>query len=447
MSGNKIGTFILATALLVVSVILNRAFSQDHLHSSDMCEQSLLLNRESEQIRNNDRRLALEKATQALEVAEKYGCDEMGALSHKNIGIIHFFIGEYVDAASHYQKSLALYDALGHRSGIASLYHVIAFLKQNQGNFDDAIGYYHKAAEIRESIGELGGVANTQNNLSMIYFYRGQFGESLRLLHNAIKLYMQIGDTLEVIECYINIAAIYETQGMYSESLQKLDDAMELARKKNDLRLKSIILQNSGTVHYELNNLDAAFDLLTSALLIKIDLEDQSGISNCLSNIGSTLRRQGRIDESNNYFLQALKIDQELGNKLGIATQLAQIAGNLLEKNEPLSAIEYYAQSNAIAAELDARYLMKENFMYLIRAHLAVNEYDAAFNYMRHYISYRDDMTISPEELAGFEPISYLQQFSRSLKGRNISKSLLETLLTLSILINIALIIYLIKRR
>lgn len=247
-------------------------------------------------------------------------------------------------------------------------------------------------------------------------------------------------------ECIINIAAIYETQGLYAEALEMLDDALQLSDKKGDLKLKSIILHNSGLVHYELGSFETSFELLTQSLLLKIDLDDKFGISNCLSNIGSVLRAQGRTDESNNYFLQALKIDQELGNQLGIATQLAQIANNLLEKNEPLSAIDYFTQSNAIAANLDARYLMRDNFMYLIKAHIAVNEYDAAFNYMRQYISFRDDMTLTPEELAGFEPPSPFSHISRKLQFGS-GKQMIEILLSISIILNAVLIIFLLAKR
>jgi tetratricopeptide (TPR) repeat protein len=163
--------------------------------------------------------------------------------------------------------------------------------------------------------------------------------------------------------------------------------------------------------------------------------------------MGSVLRMLGRLDESNAHFTQALKIDQELGNDLGIAIQFAQIAGNLLDKKEPLSAIDYYNQSNEIAYTINALPLLRDNYMHLVKAHLDVNNYDQAFNYMRRYISFRDDMIIPPEVLEGYERIKYQHGGLPWLLREILGIEVIELLFGISVVLNLVLLFLIWKKR
>ncbi|MBE0661979.1 MAG: tetratricopeptide repeat protein [Bacteroidales bacterium] len=378
------------------------SIAQDILIAHDYCETAKQLNLESENIRNSDRQLALEKAEQALVLAQKHACGSMEALAHRNIGIIYFFKGSYPEAEDSFSKALQIYSSIADSLGVSNVLNNMAFVFIKTGQYKKAHDFLSRAQHMFIILGDSIGEAKTWLNLMQVYFYQGMFAEALASIRKALAIHEERGDVSNILLCQNNLAAIYETQGLYDEALDIFEQALQTSIDLEDDASRSMILNNMGMIHYELEEYQNAIDLYTNSLLLKVELDDKAGISLCLSNLGSTLRMLGRIDESNAHFTQALKIDQDLGNQLGIAIQLAQIAGNLLHKNEPLNAISYYQQSNEIAYDINARHLLKENFMYLVKAYIAANNYDQAYDYMVKYITFRDDMIIPPEELEGY---------------------------------------------
>jgi len=442
-------TYRLSVVFLVSFFVIQNtaAFSQDYLVKEDHCEQALHLNKESEALRNTDRKLALMKAEEALQIAEQSRCEEMIALANRNIGIIHFFTGNYQQAEIFYATSLELYQNLGDRHGEAAMIHTIGFLHQARSEFDKAMKLYQESIRIKEEIGDTRGMATTYDNISNIHYYQGNYAEAIRLIRKTSIIWEEAGELEELAYTQVNLAAIYEIQGFYDESKSLLWQALDNLENYPNDALRSTILHNMGTIYYELSDYEQAMALFTEALLIKIDLDDKAGISLNLSNIGSLFRMQGRLDQSNSYFAQALKIDQELGNQMGIATQLAQIAGNLLDKHEPLQAIEYYRQSNDIAGSINARFLLKENYKHLITAYTQARNYGMAYEYMKLFVSFSEELTLSPEELTGLsqttirkkEPLESLQKISKSV--------FFTVVLTVSIVSNLILLFLAWRRR
>lgn len=437
-------SILIAFILLSYSIV---SFAQDAMIGFDNCETAKQLNRESENIRNTDRRLALEKAEQALALAQKHACSSMEALAHRNIGIIYYFTGSYPEAEDSFSKAMLIYTSIADSLGVSYVLNNLATVFIELGDFKKAHDFLSQAQKMFITLGDSAGEAKTWLNMMQVYFYQGMFADALASIRKAITIYEEHGDVANILLCQNNLAAIYETQGLYPEALDILEQALQSSIELEDDATRSRILNNMGMIRYELEEYQHAIDLYTNSLLLKIELDDKAGISLCLSNIGSALRMLGRIDESNAHFTQALKIDQDLGNQLGIAIQLAQIAGNLLHKNEPLNAISYYLQSNEIAHEINARHLLKENFMYLVKAYLAVNNYDLAYDHMVKYITFRDDMIISPEELEGY---GYEKNEPGKL-SRLIRKSgnlgFFDLVLSLSIILNIALLIWILRKQ
>lgn len=435
-------------AILAIFLLCSHTLSsQDVLHHEDFCDKALQLNLESEMLRSTDRRLALSKAEQALALAKEHACSRMEALAYRNVGIIYYFTGSYGEAEEHFRRSLFIYESMKDLAGVSSAYNNLGLLFIRRADFDKAADFLNKSHDMSEAIGDLAGVSRALINITQIYFYQGKFADALASSQKALSISEELNDLEDIIHCQINIAAIYETQRLFDQALEMLDRLLQSANDLDNDPFRSRILHNMGTVYYELDDYNKALELYTSSLLLKIELNDKAGTSLCLSNMGSALRSLGHLDESNSYFLQALKIDQELGNQLGIANQLAQIAGNLLDKKEPLSSIDYYNQSNEIAFGINARTLLRDNYMHLVKAHLAVNNYDQAYDYMYKYITFRDDMMISPEELEDYRQESGTRGKLLAIIKNMGGLSAFELALAFSIVINMVLLLLGLKRR
>jgi adenylate cyclase len=150
---NKTGrTYIMYCAVFLAYLFVSVAatHSQDVLTHEDYCEEALQLNHESASARNTDRQLALELAEKALALAEMHACSQMEALALRNIGIIYFFRGSYVEAEEYFNKSLFIYESIYDSIGISSVYNNLGLLFTRQSEYKKAFDFFVKSHDLSE---------------------------------------------------------------------------------------------------------------------------------------------------------------------------------------------------------------------------------------------------------------------------------------------------------
>jgi len=98
---------------------------------------SLIKQSASHFIDNRDR--AMDLAIQARDLAEKVNFPEGQAYAFKNIGIVYYYQGKYLEALEQYNQSLKIFQDIKDNVGIANLYNNIGASYYNKADYARAL--------------------------------------------------------------------------------------------------------------------------------------------------------------------------------------------------------------------------------------------------------------------------------------------------------------------
>jgi DNA-binding SARP family transcriptional activator/tetratricopeptide (TPR) repeat protein len=169
-------------------------------------------------------------AAEAHEVSRATGDREGEALALHTManGLVYTF--RVADAESYYLRALELYERIGHRVGLASIFVDLGLFHTELGLLDRALGFYARAREIAEELGFRFVACVERVDASYCLRLRGELHEAKEAAASALALAREIGaphlesaalGTLGAAECGL---------GAYADAIAHLTVAVELRR-------------------------------------------------------------------------------------------------------------------------------------------------------------------------------------------------------------------------
>ncbi len=199
------------------------------------------------------------------------------AYALKYVGIAYYYQGNYIESLGAWQKSLAVFDSINDKVGVANIQSNIGAIYYNEGDYSSALDYYLKslktaeeikdtlrivtaltnigavyndnpsthdkalgyslrALRLSEAIGEMDAVATTSVNIGEIYLFRKQNAQALKYFQKSLDAMQGTDGTVYTM---VSIAKVYTNQGQYDKALQYLDDALEMADQLNAIPNKA----------------------------------------------------------------------------------------------------------------------------------------------------------------------------------------------------------------
>jgi tetratricopeptide (TPR) repeat protein len=182
------------------------------------------------------------------------------AYSFKTIADAYNEDNDVTKALAYYNKSLAAYQSINDKGGIAKLYFTIGKLLNTQGNRKEALSYRDKSKKINQEIADQQKTANTLNKLA--YSYNTQLKTNLALTnyYQSLKLYLQINDKTGIVNSLNNIGTICIEQGNKPLGLQYYNLSQNIKEDcKKRARAIKAEMNNSDRVAYSFNSIAALY--------------------------------------------------------------------------------------------------------------------------------------------------------------------------------------------
>ncbi len=281
---------------------------------------------------------AAELAEALHNFAKKQNYPMAAATGHNLQGVVNYIKGNYPLALKYYYKSLAIFEEIGDKKGIAGSLGNIGPMYKFQGNYLRALEYYQKSLAIFEEIGDKRGIAGSLNNIGGIYFDQGNYPRALEYRKKSLAISEEIGDKRFLAASLNNIGNIYKNQGNYPGALE----------------------------YYE------------KSLAIKEELGDKRGIASSLGSLGLIYRTQDNFPLSLEYYEKSLAIMEEIGNKNGIAGILSSIGSVYQKQGKNTLALDNCHKGLALAVEIGAIEWQREAYQCLYTTYKAMgNGYEA----------------------------------------------------------------------
>jgi predicted ATPase/uncharacterized protein HemY len=242
--------------------------------------------------------------------------------------------GEYQQARSLHQQSLALFQELNDKSGIARELAILGEIAHYRGDYDQAVDLLNDSLALMYEIGDNDGIANSIGHLGMIARDRGKYEFAKDLLEESLKLCRKSEDKSMIAEALNNLGLNVYYLCQYTQARDLFDEAVNIYRELNDTCGISDTLQLLGNVAKDQGNYRNANQLYEECLELKQSIGDRRGIAQATSSLAEVALFQGKYQHAVELAEQGLTLFQNLGVKrgivysIGVQTYIAHFQGD-----------------------------------------------------------------------------------------------------------------------
>jgi signal transduction histidine kinase len=247
------------------------------------------------------------------------------------LGRIYFDLKLPEKALFYFQQALKLYEQLaaidGNKEGLAICYEQLGLLYLDSGNFREAKSYVEKTLAIYTEKKSNYGISNTHKNLGIIEFSLGNFRLAEKYLNEALNVNRDVGDILNLPTIYQYLGLCSIGQGKKQEGITYLEKGLELALTNNQKKVQLTIYSKLAEVY--LNAGDFKNAILCQKKQIEIqDLMLSGGASIKIEQLQAIYE----IDKKNSQIVELEKQNEinSLKIKQHQTWQLLMVAGTLI---------------------------------------------------------------------------------------------------------------------
>ena len=341
---------------------------------------------------NSSREQALLYAKKALDkaVAIKYAKGE-GECLHK-LGLHFYRIGDYNVSFDYYNRSIAIKDSIGDRSGLAKSLNNIGNLFKKRGEFQKALEYHARSLEIKEELDDKRGIANSLNNIGIIYFSTGNYEKALEHYIESLKIRQELDDQLGIAMSYTNIGFIYKSQGDIDKALESYENSIAIQEFIEDIVGMAFNFNNIAGVYEEQKDYEKAMEFQLKTIAIWQSLGHKSGIAYAYTHMGQINEAMGNADEAIRVFRESLVLQRSMDDKRGIAICLCLIGTNQLHRVEYGNALINGKACLELATKIGAEIEIRDAYELISNAHAGLGEYAKAFEFHKLYKTKSDTL-------------------------------------------------------
>jgi CHAT domain-containing protein len=182
-----------------------------------------------------------------------HGEDEKLLRLNLQMGFVHNYLGQYLEALQLFQVALDIAHRLGGlgQKYFGQLYVNIGFGYDALGDFRRAVEYYELARPYMVAAAETGNIAILNINIGYIAQARGHYRRALKLLHQVL---IDVSDNLpeeamwakcDMVECYLHLNRYVEARDLASQVIADYRNENNYARARTLLHLAAAEAQLS----------------------------------------------------------------------------------------------------------------------------------------------------------------------------------------------------------
>ncbi|CAF1322133.1 unnamed protein product [Adineta steineri] len=243
------------------------------------------------------------------------------ACIYDQLGQTKFNQGQYPEALTYYEKSLAIYEKTlpSNHLNLAYSHNNIGLVYDSMGDYPKALSFHEKALEIgQQSLPsnhpDLGG---SYNNIGMVYDSMGDYPKALSFHEKALAIGQQSlpSNHPSLGAFYGNMGNMYYSMGEYSRALSYFEKALaiqqqSLPSKHPDLALSCMGI---GLVYDNMGDYPKALSFHEKALAIQQQSlpSSHADLSASYNNTGAVYENMGNYSKAHSFYERAVQIGQQ----------------------------------------------------------------------------------------------------------------------------------------
>lgn len=365
---------------------------------------------------------AIKYVNEAVEIAENLPpeLDKQKQInlsqSFNNMGLIHWYKGEYYKALEYHSKALKIREHLSDKEGIAISLSCIGMVYKSQGDCSKALELFFNSLKLSKELESekpddykiKKSMANLYVNIGSVYEQFGEYSKALDYGFKSLKIFEEINFRKGIAISYNNIGHIYQDQSNFPKALEQFQNSLEIRKEIGDKFGISLCMNNIASNYGLQGDISNALDLYFKTLKLKEELGDKNGEANALNNIGCIYYESGDYLKALENNFKAIKISEKINNKAGIAIASITIGMTYSKLKNFKVANQYLIKALSISKVMGNKEVVKTSYRELAILDSTKGDYRKAFEHYKLYMLYKDSL-INEEEIK--KTVEYQMQY------------------------------------
>jgi predicted ATPase len=291
---------------------------------------------------------------ESLALQRDLGNPEGIAAALNNLGLVAYDLGDYARAAALHAESLALRREVGDTWGSAISLNNLGLVARRQSDYGRARALFEESLALHRELGDEGGSTLALLNLGDVARIQGDHERALGLLEESLALTRQLGDTGHQALALLILGAVAREQGSYGRAAAWLEESLALTRQAGNKGGSALALITLGLVARAQGDYGRAQALSSEGLALTRQLGDRWGSAYALLSLGMLTRERGDYERATSLYAESLMLFQTLGEKGGLIGCLEGVAGVLGLQGQPARAARLLGAAAALRRALGA---------------------------------------------------------------------------------------------
>jgi predicted ATPase/transcriptional regulator with XRE-family HTH domain len=237
---------------------------------------------------------------------------------------------------------------------------VVSHLARMQGDFEAARSLAETSLALYDGLGDKLGVAMALNRLANVALMQHDYDTARPLLEQCLALRRELDDRYGIVRALDALGAVAHNQGDYEDAHRLWGESLVLCRELGHARGVAAASHNLGQVNRRLGDLPAAQALFQESLTLHRQLGDKPGIATSLSSLSVVAWERGDYPAARTLFEASLLLHRELGYKLGTANLLHRMGLLALDQDDHATAGPLLLESLGLYQELGIKDMIVE---------------------------------------------------------------------------------------
>jgi len=313
----------------------------------------------------------LDWARQSYEVALKARYVKGISLALTDIGLYHYFKGEYDESMNYYNQASIMGEG---RPGsyLATVYLRQGNVYREQSRFDSARLLYKKATKWINRSRPSRALAFLHHNLGWLNFRLTHLDSAKFHFQKALSIRKVLGDSLFIAESWKSLGAVASALNEIDSAQWYFRQVKRIAGRYHNPELLIFYDIHQGELYFQKGEFLQATKLFTQALdsLAKHDYRRYRAL--VMKNIGQIFEWQGNYENALRYFYDALRMEELMGNKQEMARTYDMMGWAFVNQSDFTKASEIAQRSRRLFAEAGDAFGISD--YYTLSGHIAFKQ-------------------------------------------------------------------------
>jgi len=256
---------------------------------------------------------------------------------------------DYATARAFTEESLAIWQELDDKNGIAQSLELLGHVAYDQVDFLAAHTRFEQSLALFREIGDKHGVATSLIHLSWVADMQGDEASAREALEESLALAQEIGDQHSIALSLIMLGWVNLKEGDYLQAADSFERGLTLLQVLGNKQDISEALNGLGDVAWLNDDYARAEALFSESLVLRQEAGDRRGSAVSLLSLAMAIEAQGDYTRAAGLHQESLRLSKDLRYRKGIIYCLIGLASIAVSQEQPKRAVRLLGAVEALS--------------------------------------------------------------------------------------------------